>query len=345
MLNATHAQLALLDTDMRFLMVNDAYERACGHRRQELIGRGHFELFPNEENDRIFRRVVVSGEPYYVEEKPFEFADQPERGVSYWNWSLVPVTARPEMQRVLLSLLDVTSQVTARKAVEELAKERQRTEEALREADRRKTEFLGVLSHELRNPLAPVQNAMWLLEHAEPHGDQADRARQIIQRQVGHLSRIVDDLLDVTRITRGKIDLRKTRLELVELVRRTLEDYKALFAERGVGLVQHLATVPVWLEADPTRISQAVGNLLQNAAKFTPRGGCVEVAVTREPHGTALVRVADDGIGIAPRSSGASSTLHAGGRHAPPGTGRARARAVTREGIRGDARRIGRRSK
>jgi PAS domain S-box-containing protein len=156
-LNTTHAQLALLDGRMRFLMVNDAYERACGHRREELIGRGHFEFFPNEENERIFRRVAATGEPFYVEEKPFEFADQPERGVTYWNWSLVPVKdAAGQVQRVLLSLLEVTGQVTARKAVEELAAERKRAEEALREADRRKTEFLGVLSHELRNPLAPI---------------------------------------------------------------------------------------------------------------------------------------------------------------------------------------------
>ncbi|HSD18900.1 MAG TPA: ATP-binding protein [Anaeromyxobacter sp.] len=304
-LNTTHVQLALLDRHMRFLMVNDAYERACGHRREELIGRGHFEFFPNEENERIFRRVAATGEPFYVEEKPFEFADQPERGVTYWNWSLVPVKdAAGQVQRVLLSLLDVTGQVAARRAVEELAAERKRAEEALREADRRKTEFLGVLSHELRNPLAPIRNAVWLLDRAEPGGEQARRAKQIVQRQIDHLSRIVDDLLDVTRITRGKIDLQKGRVDLAELVHRTVEDYKALFTARGVELVQHLGSLSVWLDADATRISQAVGNLLQNAAKFTERGGRVEVAVTREPHGTALVRVRDDGLGIVPEILG-----------------------------------------
>ena len=304
-LNTTHAQLALLDRRMRFLIVNDAYERACGHRREELIGRGHFEVFPNEENERIFRRVAATGEAFYAEEKPFEFAGQPERGVTYWNWSLVPVKdAAGQVQRVLLSLLEVTGQVTARKAVEELAAERKRAEEALREADRRKTEFLGVLSHELRNPLAPVRNALWLLDRAEPGGEQASRSKQIIQRQVDHLSRIVDDLLDVTRITRGKIDLQKAHVDLAELVHRTVEDYKALFAARGVALVQHLGSLSLWLDADATRVSQAVGNLLQNAAKFTERGGRVEVAVTREPHGMALVRVRDDGLGIAPELLG-----------------------------------------
>ncbi len=298
-LNATHAQLALLDTQMRFVMVNDAYERGSGHQRCDLIGRSHFEVFPNEENERIFRRVADTGETFYAEEKSFEFVGQPDRGTTYWNWSLVPVKGDAgRVQGILLSLTDVTGQVNARKAVEELAAERKRAEEAIRTSDRRKTEFLGTLSHELRNPLAPVQSAMWLLDRAEPHGEQANRAKQIIRRQIGHLARIVDDLLDVTRITRGKIELRRSRMDLVDLVRRTVEDYRPLFAEREISLAQHLGDLPIWVDADATRISQAVGNLLQNAAKFTDAGRSVEVAVTREPHGSALVRVRDDGAGI-----------------------------------------------
>ncbi len=298
-LNATHAQLALLDTHLRFVMVNDAYERACGHPRSDLIGRGHFDVFPNEENERLFRRVAATGEPFYAEEKAFEYAGQPDRGATYWNWSLVPVHGDPgRVQGIMLSLVDVTGQVNARKAVEELAAERKRAEEAIRASDQRKTEFLGVLSHELRNPLAPVQSAMWLLDRADPHSEQAARAKQIIRRQFGHLARIVDDLLDVTRITRGKIELRRSRVDLVDLVRRTIEDYRPLFAEREISLAQHVGDLPIWVEADATRISQAVGNLLQNAAKFTDAGRSVEVAATREPHGTALVRVRDEGAGI-----------------------------------------------
>jgi two-component system CheB/CheR fusion protein len=299
--NATHAQLALLDTDLRFVFVNDAYERACGHRRGELLGRGHFELFPHEGNERTFRRVVETGEPFYAEERPFEFADQPERGTTWWNWSLVPVrSAGGRMHGVLLSLIDVSAQVTARKAVEELAAERERSEEALREADRRKNEFLGILSHELRNPLAPVKTAVWLLQHADPEAEQAGRALRIIQRQVEHLGRIVDDLLDVTRISRGKIDLKLSRIDLVATVARAVEDYRSLLAAEDVLLVQHLPSTPLWLEADPTRITQAIGNLLQNAAKFSHRGGRVEVGVTREPGNVALVRVYDEGVGMTP---------------------------------------------
>jgi PAS domain S-box-containing protein len=299
-LNGTHAHLALLDTQLRFVMVNDAYARACGHGREELIGRGHFELFPNAENERVFRRVAATGEAFYVDAKPFVFADQTERGVTYWNWSLVPLLgAGAQVRRVLLSLIDVTGQVNARIALEALAAEQRRTEEALREADRRRTEFLGVLSHELRNPLAPVRNALSLLDRTPPGCAQARRAKRIIDRQVAHLCRIVDDLLDVTRITHGKYDLRRESVEAVALVARTVEDYRGLFAAQGIRLVRRPGSKEVWLDADATRISQAVGNLLQNAAKFTRRGGRVEVTVAREGR-TALIRVRDDGVGIDP---------------------------------------------
>jgi two-component system CheB/CheR fusion protein len=299
-LDATHAQLALLDTELRFVLVNDAYERACGHRREALVGRGHFELFANEENERIFRRVLETGEPFYVEEKPFEFPDQPGRGVTWWNWSLVPVRGDGgRIEGVLLSLLDVTGQVAARKAVEDLASERKRSEDALRELDRRKTEFLAVLSHELRNPLAPMQNALWLLDRDGGTGEQATRARRIIGRQVRHLGRIVDDLLDVTRVVHGKIRLQKVRLDLVDLVRRTLEDHADLLSDRGIMVEERLGAEPLWVEADPTRIAQAVGNLLHNAAKFTARGARVEVALERDGAAAAL-RVRDEGVGIAP---------------------------------------------
>jgi two-component system CheB/CheR fusion protein len=299
-LNATHAQLAVFDTQLRFVMVNAAYARACGHRREELIGRRHFDVFPNAENEEIFRRVAATATPLYVEEKPFVFPDQPGRGVTYWNWSLVPMLdAAGQVRRLLLSLVDVTGQVNARIALETLAAEQRRTEDALREADRRKTEFIGVLSHELRNPLAPVRTALSLLDSVPPGCAQARRAKQIIDRQVAHLCRMVDDLLDLTRITHGKYELRKARVEAVALVARTVEDYRGLFAAHGIRLARRPGVESVWLDADATRISQAVGNLLQNAAKFTRRGGRVDVTVTREG-GTALIRVRDDGVGIDP---------------------------------------------
>jgi signal transduction histidine kinase/CheY-like chemotaxis protein len=174
-----------------------------------------------------------------------------------------------------------------------------RDEQALREADQRKNEFLGVLSHELRNPLAPIRNALYILDRAAPGGEQATRARSVIGRQVDHLTRLVDDLLDVTRISRGKIQLQRRRVDLGELVLRTIEDHRALFADREIALEVHSAPGPAPVDADETRLAQVLGNLLQNSEKFTSRGG--RVAVSVEVHaGAVRVAVRDTGIGIAP---------------------------------------------
>jgi len=171
--------------------------------------------------------------------------------------------------------------------------------EKLREADRHKNEFLGLLSHELRNPLAPILNAIYILDHAEAGSDRAQRAKAVIARQVHHLKGLVDDLLDVTRISRGKVQLRRGRVELVELVRRAIEDHQSLFLDRQIEVSLDVDGRPHCINADATRITQAVGNLLQNAAKFTNTRG--HVAVSVEGTGRSVViRVADDGVGIEP---------------------------------------------
>ena len=174
------------------------------------------------------------------------------------------------------------------------------SEAALREADRRKDEFLAILSHELRNPLAPVRAALSVLERAVPGSEQANRARTVIDRQIGQLTRLVDDLLDVTRITRGKIQLKREPIDLAALVRRTAEDHRGLFSSAGVDLHVEVADEPLWLLGDPQRLAQVVGNLLHNAAKFTDRGGRTIIAARRGGPAEALVTVTDTGIGIDP---------------------------------------------
>ncbi len=184
--------------------------------------------------------------------------------------------------------------------------EQRRAEEALaaanarlREADQRKDEFLGVLSHELRNPLAPIGHAVHVLNHADPAGDAARRARRIVERQVRHLTRLVEDLLDVKRISAGKLRLRTGDLDLADPVREILEDLRPLFVQRGIGLSFREPGRPVPVRGDAARLAQVAGNLLQNALKFTDRGGSVSVAVqVRE--GRAHVLVRDDGAGMAP---------------------------------------------
>jgi len=203
--------------------------------------------------------------------------------------------------RYVGAILDITEARRAEDAVREAARSEAEAR-ALREADRRKDDFLAMLGHELRNPLAPIRNSLYILNRVPHGGEQAGHARAIIQRQVDHLSRLVDDLLDVSRITRGKVVLRRERLDLCDLVRRTAEDYRGAFTEAEVELELRIPAEEIWVHGDPTRLSQAVGNLLTNAAKFTPRGGRATLLVLESaPEGNALVRLKDTGRGIAPR--------------------------------------------
>ncbi|GAO05007.1 ATP-binding protein [Anaeromyxobacter sp. PSR-1] len=198
---------------------------------------------------------------------------------------------RPD--EVTLRMLDLL----ARQAADLI--EHRRREQALRDADRRKTDFLAVLSHELRNPLAPIRNAVYLLHRVPPGGPQAERANAVIERQVDHLAKLVDDLLDLSRVNFGKIALQRTVLDAREVVRRTSDDLRPLFDERGPALHLDMGDQPVWVDADPTRLGQIAGNLLTNAVKFTPPGGRVDVTVRGEA-GACVLRVRDTGVGIDP---------------------------------------------
>jgi PAS domain S-box-containing protein len=169
----------------------------------------------------------------------------------------------------------------------------------LRDADRRKDEFLGMLSHELRNPLAPIRNSVYILKRAQPDGEQARRAREIIERQAEHLTRLVDDLLDVTRIARGKIELRPSRLDLREVVLRAADDFRVMMEERGVAFHTELPAEGIVANADATRLTQVIGNLLHNAGKFTRPGDRVTLSL-RSVEGGAEIRVRDTGAGIDP---------------------------------------------
>jgi PAS domain S-box-containing protein len=175
-----------------------------------------------------------------------------------------------------------------------------RLEASLRDGSRRKDEFMALLAHELRNPLAPLGNSLDILRR---HADRQHvaRATEVIDRQVTHLTRLVDDLLDVSRITRGKIRIRRERVDLGALVATLLDDHRPIFAAAGLRLEGALAARPVWVEGDAARLAQMLENLLQNARKFTDRGGSVTVAVELAPDGRAVaVRVRDDGIGMDP---------------------------------------------
>ena len=171
----------------------------------------------------------------------------------------------------------------------------------LQEIDCRKDYFIGILSHEIRNPLASIMLCLSLLKKAEPGGEQAKKAMEIIERQAAHLSRLVDDLLDVTRINRGKIELKKERLELNALVQQAVDDYREKFKEKEVTLGFQPASTELYAEADPARITQVVGNLLHNAVKYTDPGGYTLVSVTGNCiQQCAVIRVEDSGAGMSP---------------------------------------------
>lgn len=191
-----------------------------------------------------------------------------------------------------VQMMGVGMDVSDRKQLEDQLRQRAT---ALADADRRKDEFLAMLAHELRNPLAPLSNALHLLDR----GADRERVTQMAERQVRHLVRLVDDLLDVSRITQGKISLRKERLVLGDVVTRALEMMRDALDARGHHLTVSLPTRPVRMEADGARIAQVVANLLSNAAKFTPPGGAIWLtaeALELE----VVIRVRDTGVGLAP---------------------------------------------
>ncbi|MGI5862539.1 MAG: PAS domain S-box protein, partial [Myxococcales bacterium] len=264
--------------------VSPASTKVIGYTPEEFYAQPELALESAFPDDRAAIEALLAGKVPPVLTTRFERKD----GRVIW------------LEQRLTAVRDEQGKVVAIDGVARDITERKQAEEALLEADRRKDEFLGMLSHELRNPLAPIRNSLYLLRQGLPPDPRSERALEIIDRQTGYLTRIIEDLLDVTRITRGKIALHRTRLDLAELVGRTVEDYRSIFEANGVELLTALPAEPLWASVDPTRFAQALGNLLQNSAKFTQRGGKTEVLLARDDQGRAVLEVSDTGIGIEP---------------------------------------------
>jgi CheY-like chemotaxis protein len=180
--------------------------------------------------------------------------------------------------------------------------ERQEAEAALHEADRRKDEFLAILSHELRNPLAPIRMAVGLLRKIGPLDPNLQELRDTIERQTVQLTRLLDDLLDVSRITSGKIVLRKDRVSLSVAIASAIESARPQIDSQGHELLVTTPDDPIYVQGDLARLSQVIANLLNNAAKYTERGGRITLAATREG-GEAVIRIRDSGIGLTPEQA------------------------------------------
>lgn len=207
------------------------------------------------------------------------------------------------VEGVVISFVDISALKSAQDRVISIAAEQRQTlkegEEAQR-SDRRKTEFLAMLAHELRNPLSPIVNAVHLLKRTPSRDPTSDRALSMIDRQVQHMVRLIDDLLDLSRISSGKILLRKQRVDLAALARSVVEDHRAGMEAGGISVELSLPPEPRWVDADATRLAQCLGNLLHNAIKFTDPGGRIAVEVLDDAGGAALLRVRDSGVGMGP---------------------------------------------
>jgi len=205
-----------------------------------------------------------------------------------------------ELERLNANLEQVNYELgIANQALKLEIMERRRVEERLRELDRRKDEFLATLAHELRNPLAPLLSGLETLRLARGEPELGERARGIMERQLKTLVRLVDDLLDVSRITRGRLELRTERVTLDSVVSSAIESTRPLLESLGHRLLVDVPHAAPTLNADPQRLAQVFGNLLNNAAKYTDRGGHVWLSVWRDG-GEVVVSVRDDGIGLAP---------------------------------------------
>ncbi len=281
-----------LPVDFRYLDVNSAFTRLTDLPADQVIGRTVREAIPGIEAHWIEAcgRVVQTGQPERIESSAAALGRRYE--VHAW---------RTDVGRFAAVFSDVTLRKRAEEAIKDSEQRSREAAEALREADRNKDHFLAMLSHELRNPLAPIRSSLFVLDRVAPGGEQAHRARSIIDRQVGQLARLIDDLLDVTRISRGKVRLQREPLDLREVVQHTAEDYRPAFAASGVTLEVQVPDEAVPVDGDWTRLAQAVGNLLSNAAKFTSRGKRTRIALERDVQSNeAVIRVLDTGAGIAP---------------------------------------------
>ncbi|MEJ7930720.1 ATP-binding protein [Ramlibacter sp. AN1015] len=262
--------------DYRFLEVNPAFERQSG--LADAQGRSVREMIPNIELSWIetYGQIALTGEPARFA----SYAASMGRWFDVFAFRIGPA----EERKVALLFTDIS--------------ERKRAEDALRESDVRKDEFLATLAHELRNPLAPIRSGLDILRRRLAANDPSARTVNLMDRQLGHLVRIVDDLLDISRISRGKLHLRKETLTLQDVIALAVESTRPAVDAAHHALHVDVPQAPIELEADGTRLSQVLSNVLHNAAKYTPPHGTIRLIASAPRDGRVVVQVIDSGHGI-----------------------------------------------
>ena len=277
--------IMMLDAEGRLTSWNTGAQRILGYTPDEIIGQS-FERFYSKED-------VAAGRPAAELRDAVLHRRAEDRG---WRvrkdgtrfWADVVVTALLDEDGQLRGFAKVTRDLSDRKRME-----------TLEEQGRHLTEFLAMLAHELRNPLAPIRNALGIMTMQGELGPQASWARAVIERQTVHLSRLVDDLLDVSRITRGKLRMQSEPLDINAAIHRAIESSRPLLDSRKHHLDVRLSAEPLLVHGDMTRITQVILNILNNAAKYTPEGGRVSIESGMQ-NGSVAVTVRDNGVGIPP---------------------------------------------
>ena len=282
----TTAGIAELDLAGRLCRVNDRYCQIVGRAREQLIGQPFSAfIYPDDlkENALLFERMVEMGEPFELDNR----YQRPDGTVVWVTKAVNPI--RLNGDNALASVMAVVLDIT----------ERKKAEQEIKVASQRKDEFLAMLAHELRNPLAPITTAAHLLTLPAATPAMVHQASAIIDRQVRHMTELVDDLLDVSRVTRGLVELQTETMDVKLIVASAVEQAQPLIEARGHTLVLRLGSTPVFVQGDKTRLVQVLSNLLNNAAKYTPLHGEIELSLEVRG-GQVRLRVSDNGIGMAP---------------------------------------------
>jgi PAS domain S-box-containing protein len=273
------------------LVVNRAFCAMTGYSEAELAGRPFWQITPPEDRDsiakdfvRLFRREIAE---YRVQKR----SARKDRGII---WVDLTVKMVRDAGGEPVHAVAVVQDITERKRMEE---EIHQYVEALKEADRCKDEFIATLAHELRNPLAPIRSCVEMLRLCKPGDCDFEWGRNLIEQQVGHMSRLVDDLLDISRITRSTLELKKEKIPLTQILDSAVQSTRSVVEQRGHRLTITTPAEPIEVVADAVRLTQVFVNLLHNAAHCTPQGGHIEIMVERDGN-IAVLRVKDNGVGI-----------------------------------------------
>jgi PAS domain S-box-containing protein len=283
-LQSTSAVVYVTDAEGRFGHVNRRFEEVFGITLDAVRGKSAFDIFPRE----LAEAFEVNNRQVLAENRTIEFEETVAGSNGPRHYASIKAPIR-DAAGVPQGIVAVSADIT----------ERQRLEEALKDADRRKDEFLAILAHELRNPLAPIRNVLQIMRLKMPEDPELLWARDVIGRQVDQLTRLVDDLLDVSRISRGKIKLQIAPVDLSTVIAGAVETSRPVIDARLHRLVLQLPERPIWVQGDLVRLTQVIANLLNNAAKYQDVGGHIGISLERAK-GEAVIRVKDKGFGIAP---------------------------------------------